>query len=685
MNKSNYYVPNDQIDGILKSELNEKFTQVEKFKEYSNAIILPARLCRDKYDAAGISPMEGGVCDPSFNFIEGYKRHRDDIGPAIHTVIRAYKPASVIKNNENVIYGGILINQFGHFILDSMVRLWFWVKHAKDNYKIAFILKEKFDPLTTYHAELLDLLGISTERIFIIDTPTQFKTVIVPCQSVYWVEGYDSELFSVVYDLVRNSVTPHKEEKIYLSRSKFEKKDIFGENYFEKFFENKGYKVIYPEQLPLKEQIAYMAGAKEVVCTTGTLAHHALFSKNGTKWIYLLRGQGGLGKYQCIINEAKKLSYTAVNVSQNLFPTYGFGHNGLLIGPTPYWSDFISNEYNIKEKIDVFKYLDKADIKLGEYLKLYLTKTANKRNFSRIFGYRFDYIKYIKSLYMAFDPDIYNQMQQSMKFNDSTLFRGRVFVYKTAQGQKITVALTPSGKIMPVDTNNQVVEAFWSFLNNRLYFLSGDYHPLVEFVVDVAEKKHNKKAIYYGVQLSRVTDTCTLKSLQTGTLRNWIIRHIIKFLVDKKSYKELKQKPDLFFRKSKKPFIRYLGKYYISTNSTIIFFWRKQFQEYFNVHNMKQMISNLKQNMDEISCKYIDHFMRLSKYWYKGYYAGDQWTEYDIKKQKGCREFAKTLEQQFPEILKIKPYFFYDIYGLADLPPEVLSSIDGKIIIDGGG
>lgn len=128
-----------------------------------------------------------------------------------------------------------------------------------------------------------------------------------------------------------------------------------------------------------------------------------------------------------------------------------------------------------------------------------------------------------------------------------------------------------------------------------------------------------------------------------------------------------------------------MGRYYIRGNSTVLFFWREQFTKYFASHDMRQKLASLKDGMDDISVKYIDNFMRLSRYWYKSTCVGSQWTEHDLKKQVECQEFAKTLVQPFPDILKVNPYYFYDIYGLADLPQEALASIDGKVIIDGGG
>lgn len=691
MFKSRHYTPQDEIERSYEAEKKIKLISYDvEFDEYENALILPVKKCID-IGGTYLSVYEGGVCDESFNFIAGYSRtNNKESTYGSGEVIRSYKTDISEHINENIIYGGVIVfNHFGHLIEDGLVRLWYAAKHKNKNVKWAFNTIGVSE-LSNFHYEIFKLLGIDESRLHIIRKPTQFKKIVVPKQAWY-TNGYaySRELCRLLWDEITSKITPRTESKIYLSRTKLEKHYIHGETYFEKFFESRGFKVIYPEQLSIEEQIAYIQGADEVALTYGTLAHLAVFAKDETKFIILLRHSKrslrGNDCFQEYIHAAKNIDFVYIDTTIPIFPSFHASYSGWIIGPTIYWNDFLEKEYGIRNNIDIFEYIDNTNIALGSYIKLYTEQTATQRNYALTYGYKFDHIDYLKQIYMAYAPSIYTKLQRAMKINSNPYFSDKFFIFRSSAGLRCTVKLLSSGRIWPINLASLDNLVFWTFLEDRLYFLDCDYKPTIEFVIETAGRKHNDKVTYHGVAISKVTDSCTLKTYNPGAVRNWVIKHIIKLLVTKRRYKKLKQKPDRFFKDSKNPLIRFMGRYYIRGNSTVLFYWRERFKEYFVTHDMKQKAASLKDGMDDISVKYIENFMRLSKYWYKSTCVGSQWTEYDLKKQSKCREFAKTLVQPFPDILKVKPYFFYDIYGLADLQQEALTSIDGKIIIDGGG
>ena len=89
--------------------------------------------------------------------------------------------------------------------------------------------------------------------------------------------------------------------------------------------------------------------------------------------------------------------------------------------------------------------------------------------------------------------------------------------------------------------------------------------------------------------------------------------------------------------------------------------------------------------MDLISCEYIDKLISISKSYYtytkKNFNLG--WTKYDLQEEAECAKI--NFEQPFPDIANYSPFKFYSLYGLKDLPKEVLENINGKDIIDAGG
>lgn len=690
MFKSKYYL---MADHSAQSYQNEgkigTYTYDKDYDIYDNAVILPILRFSNPALNKGMPLNYGGVCDENFNFIAGSLYTEKSNGYSGLECARAYKPTDIFTSEEPIIYAGIINNHFGHLITDSMPRMWYAVRNANKNIKVAILLNPyfgwsewKFEG--SYHQKLFELFGLETDRIIIVDKPTKFKSVVVPKQSVYWFGNrYNTELLNVIYDKARNSVTPKNDKKIYLSRRLWTK-PLLNEEYFEAFFSSRGYKIIHPQELPLEEQVAYIAGADEIACTYGTLTHYALFAKPGTKLIGLLRSSASIHGHQQIVDDLKKLDSVYIDTSFNILPLAHLSQFGVL-APTVQWLNFINKEYQLSKQSDIFNDLNVSNFKLGDYLKLYLQYASTQYLFTHTYGFKFNHIAHLKSLYGILDPFNVNKLAQAVRITDNPLFRDKYFIYKRQNTNlKCMIKLLASGNIWVIDIDELNIEKSWSYLQGRLYFLNKDLTPVVEFVIEDTElQKASQK--YQGVVCSKVTEICTLKPVIPGRVRNWIIKHTIKFLVNKKGYKQLKKHPDKFFSDSKNPFIRFLGQYYIRGTSTVIYYWRKKFQDYFDTHDMKQKVANLKDGMDEASISYVDNFMKLSRYWYKSTHVGSQRPVHEQLKHKEYREFKKTFKQPFPDILRINPYYFFDNYGLADLPEEVLSSIDGKVIIDGGG
>ena len=685
MFQSRYYLPADNAEQSYKNEANIKTCTYDKdFDVYKNAFILPLRNC-DSSRRINVSILEGGVCDINFKLIAGYSRNPNKHNPFME-VVRSYDVDTFEASDESVIYGGIIYYHFGHFLIDSFSRLWFAAKNKDLKHRYAFVTVGNFE-LELYHINLLNLIGINKERILIVEKPTKFKEVIIPKQSWYTAGIFNPELFKLTWETISDGISPGPHKKIYLSRSKFYKKNLLNEAYFEDFFKKRGFEIVYPEQLSIEEQVSYISGADEIACTYGTLAHLAVFAKQKAKCIYLLRYSMTVGGFQHFIHKTKNIDYAFIDVTMNILPVYHSFKGPFLIGPSYYWCSFINKNFDGHVKINIYDYLDKYMTFFGSYLKQFLDKASEETlYFSSMSGYKFNFVNYLKSLYEEFSPYGYEQIKRSMKVNASPFFKNKIFLYKKSDTKlQRLVKLCADGSIWPIDSDNIEGLKFWSCIRNRLYFLNNTYQPIVEFVAETTGRKHDDKAKYKGVLQAKVSETCTLETYIPGALRNWIIKHTIKYQVNSKRYKKLKRKPDRFFRDSKNPFIRFLGQYYIRGTSTVIFHGRREFKEYFDTHDMKQKVANLKDGMDEDSISYVDNFMKLSRYWYKSTHAGSQRPKHEQLKHKAYREFKKTFEQPFPDILRINPYFFFGSYGLADLPEKVLSSIDGKTIIDGGG
>ena len=230
------YVPNPK-EWI---ELNSKQYHSDRtltVKKIERGVILPARPLNehDKFKC------NGGVCDADLNFIDGHNDVITDPWSGNYVLNGAYavEPEEIIESDDEVIYGGALIYHFGHFLTESLARMWFYRAH--------------------------------------------------------------------------------------------------------------GFKVVYPEKLSIVNQIALIAGAKEIVTYLGTLSHWALFCKPDTKFTMLMRVDDALDfdqtkVRQSLINEASGVDWELVSVARSfLFALHGLGE--CLIGSTEHWKKYVLDRF----------------------------------------------------------------------------------------------------------------------------------------------------------------------------------------------------------------------------------------------------------------------------------------------------------------------------------------------------
>ena len=245
---------------------------------------------------------------------------------------------------ETVIFGGVLVLHFGHAVLECLSRLWHVIESGASE-RIAFLLSESSDLLAVklLYKDFFELLGIDLKRVIYIEKPAQFDRVIVPDETVLaWSSGAQyKEKYTAVYEKMMSAVEAKDAKKIYLTRAQLKNPDCLNEEYFEEFYKRRGFAVIAPEKLKLSEQVAYMKGADEVVCTLGTLSHLILFSKPGARLTCLLRSSENPPLTpQMVANQAKKIDFYAVDATFNFLPV-SHGLHSFLLGPNKRWKDYL--------------------------------------------------------------------------------------------------------------------------------------------------------------------------------------------------------------------------------------------------------------------------------------------------------------------------------------------------------
>ena len=197
-----------------------------------------------------------------------------------------------IDNNtteyEELLYIGFLRGHWGHFLVDSTVRMWSISKNTKTCCKIL----ANIEGMDHFYSWWFEQFGIDINSD-IIDPQgiLRVKRLLVPDIS-YLPGKYIFKEFIYPFDFIKDKIRNEEIEceKLYLSRVHIAKgKKQLGEIDIQHIFEKNGFKVVYPEELPASEQIALYSKCKIMVTTSGTIAHNILFSNEGTELIILDR------------------------------------------------------------------------------------------------------------------------------------------------------------------------------------------------------------------------------------------------------------------------------------------------------------------------------------------------------------------------------------------------------------
>lgn len=313
------------------------------------ALILPPR--RNPDFPACSNEYIGGVFDPEGLFLAGSAVHQTRFSCRDGYPVSAEK---ITHRDETVIFGGMFYHHFGITLLLSLTRFWFFLKQEKCAERLVF-LAAPGDPsyAAEYCREFMALFHIPEERYEILTRPARFSRVIIPDEALSSVNGTVDPAFMVPFHCLRERVLEEYGaldcRRLYVSRRKFIKNDTDedgqNEEYYEAFFERRGFTVIHPQEHPLRQQIRYFASADELVSTYGTLAHLlSLFAKPGAKQVMLLRSDRMDDWFpaQAAILGMRDLDWYIVEAAKNPLPTlHDLG--AFLYYPTVYFKAFLDD------------------------------------------------------------------------------------------------------------------------------------------------------------------------------------------------------------------------------------------------------------------------------------------------------------------------------------------------------
>lgn len=226
----------------------------------------------------------GGVCDSEFNFIESSKYNGEWIkaggGYDIDTknIIRDY--------DYDAIFLGFFYRHWGHFIMDCLGRAWYLctddIQKDINQFKIIFLTRNGKEVDGNY-LRFFELLGIKRENLLSVTKPTRFRNVIIPRCATWTKEGdlcVTPFQFAASHLILDNGNKDRYDgEDIYLSREHFvdAKHKEIGEKRISKLFKENCFRIYYPEELSLEDQILMFRNAGSIACINGTIPLNIVF------------------------------------------------------------------------------------------------------------------------------------------------------------------------------------------------------------------------------------------------------------------------------------------------------------------------------------------------------------------------------------------------------------------------
>ncbi|WP_162148539.1 glycosyltransferase 61 family protein [Asticcacaulis sp. AC402] len=267
----------------------------------ANAYVLP--LTKLHLAGAGRGHFDGGAY-----YADG------NVCPAALHIKEAYDNQPVPFDTQGVtgqlegshVFGGMLQNEhFGHFMVESLCRLWALSTLDGDFRSLVYYNRIPRAPTANFIPQVLDLLCPGVP-ITLIREPTRIARLAVPtpiCNPKNGVLLGHSAMAAMLAPVRALRGAGHK--RIYVSRARLKPADgmILGETFIEKSLEAEGYHIVYPEELSISEQFKLYNDAYMLVFADGSAAHlYALVARRNQKVFIIWR---------------RKLNYTYIRQIQS--------------------------------------------------------------------------------------------------------------------------------------------------------------------------------------------------------------------------------------------------------------------------------------------------------------------------------------------------------------------------------
>ena len=234
-------------------------------------------------DAAKASRFSGGVFAADGEPIAAAGVHRKGGKAFGATLDRSDGGLAPIA--EDVIYLGPLFNHYGRVLLETLARAWYLNQpEAIAQRVIVSTANAAQHDLAPWLAPLLHAFGVPAERIYVTTQVSRFRRITVPEPLFEQLHAAHNRMVEPFHRVARDvgSGSPTSEQPVYLSRRALSSRQrpVIGEEEVEKILRANGARIVYPETLPIAEQVRIFNTHRDILSPVGSAAHAILFAAN---------------------------------------------------------------------------------------------------------------------------------------------------------------------------------------------------------------------------------------------------------------------------------------------------------------------------------------------------------------------------------------------------------------------
>lgn len=205
---------------------------------------------------------------------------------------------------------------YGHFLTHDLTRLWAWERVVAEYPDVRLLMGGAGRPPTVppFALEMLEAFGIARDRVTVLTGPTRVERLVTATQA------FQQPLFLAPeaagpWGRVRDALLARTElsavpDKVFVARTDDGRRRCRNGEEVEARFLRAGYERVYPEQLPLPEQVAIFARSSVVAGYAGSGMINAVWSEaDATRIVFASRSYPAINEYHLARHFGSRLHY----------------------------------------------------------------------------------------------------------------------------------------------------------------------------------------------------------------------------------------------------------------------------------------------------------------------------------------------------------------------------------------